>query len=1476
MLPVMLAAQSLTEIYLPQYAVTSNSSLVAVNTPFVFRLKLSGLQPGTTYFYFNSGVTLTAVATNNGIGSTINVNAPGFQYFSNTPNFNTPGSYATLTTDVNGEYTGWFVLDIGGRYNSQFADGAQFRIRVLLNDGNGGTTIKTRLTTTSAVTSLFAGDDVAHCTGVRSTAVTGATPKNFVLLWDKATPGAGDRPIAGSYIEDAGIPATESNIVNDYPAFYQQYVIGKNGTWGTFIPNNLSTGIVKIAEYSFSGGTEVSSKASADGSWPGTDGGIANTANASGADVTELVIDGSGGGVKKQDQTISFDPLPTGKKIGDADFSLSAQASSGLPVGFTSSDANVAEITTDAGSNLVVHITGRGTTTITASQPGDAKFNAAPAQTQTLAVDGTPQTLSFSLASPVNQDDADILLNATSTATGVPVTYTSSNTAIATIVTSNGKQYLHLTGNGTVSVTAAQNGTSVYNPATPVTVTIVVTPGKLVQALAVNFTSPKITGDADFPVSASSDAGLTNFAYNSSNPAVASVDAQGNVHIFSAGTTDITVTEPGDATYKAATITKTLVVNKAANNITFANFGTTKTYGNASEALDVTATAADLVTVSSSNTSVASVSKNALNQWELSITGAGTAVITASANATANYEAATPVSYTLTVSKAPLQVIADDKSKLPGADLPAFTWHANGWVYNDNEVLLNGLVQLNCSADKNSPAGNYAITIQQNLTLANYTISYKNGNLSVSDIAFNPINPRVYGDAPFNPGATAASGLAPVYSSNNPAVAVIDGNGNVAIKGAGSATITASFDPGNGNPAATASQVLTVNKKQVDVTVDNASRVYGTANPAAYTMHYSGLVNGETETVFTAPAVAAVNANIASPSGVYAISLSGAAAANYSFSYTNGTLTVTRAALIVTADNKSKTYGPALLPVPTYSITGWVLNDGPASVSFFVQASHTVPVTTGAGAYNIDVTGVAATANYNISYVPGTLTIGKAALTIAANNQTRNRGEDNPRFTVNYSGFVNGDDASKLAVPVAVATTAQKDSPAGTYDIIPSTAASDNYNIAFVNGTLTVNNAQIITWNPFSAMTYGDAPFDPAAVSDAGGSPVYTTDNPAVAIIENGKVRITGAGTASITAVFAATGAYPVTMVSQRLTVLRKPLTITVPNYTKKQGQLNPAFALTYKGFVNNDDNTAFTTQPTVSTAAGTNSPAGYYPITVSGAVSPSYSFTYVPGTLTVLPPLKDNIIDFPGLPVLTYGTPDYTLIAGASSGLPLVFTSSDTSVAVIDNNRVHIKKLGTVSITASQSGDNVYLPAQDVVKPLVIVKGILTITADSIYKQQGDNNPTLVIRYQGFAPGEDSSILPVLPAATTTAVKESQAGTYTIVVNGPAATENYAIRYGNGVLTVLPPAGLKEDYLSAWCNSAGNLRVNVNLQQAGKLHLQLFDISGKRLNDLEIAGIAGANTYNIPVQRYAAGMYMVRVITANGNTLKSKVFIVH
>ncbi|GAB3740742.1 cellulose binding domain-containing protein [Spirosoma lituiforme] len=124
--------------------------------------------------------------------------------------------------------------------------------------------------------------------------------------------------------------------------------------------------------------------------------------------------------ISTQSQTITFNALPT-KQVGDADFNPGATASSGLSVSYTSSNAAIATIV-----NGNVHIVGPGSTTITASQAGNATYGDAMSVDQTLVVTLATSVKVKSLDGDNNQTTNNVIrpyLNLVNEGT-TPVAYT--------------------------------------------------------------------------------------------------------------------------------------------------------------------------------------------------------------------------------------------------------------------------------------------------------------------------------------------------------------------------------------------------------------------------------------------------------------------------------------------------------------------------------------------------------------------------------------------------------------------------------------------------------------------------------------------------------------------------------------------------------------------------------------------------------------------------------------------------------------------------------------------------------------------------------------------------------------------------------------------------------------------------------------------------------------------------------------------
>ena len=168
-------------------------------------------------------------------------------------------------------------------------------------------------------------------------------------------------------------------------------------------------------------------------------------------------------------------------------------------------------------------------------------------------------------------------------------------------------------------------------------------------------------------------------------------------------------------------------------------------------------------------------------------------------------------------------------------------------------------------------------------------------------------------------------------------------------------------------------------------------------------------------------------------------------------------ITVLPAPLTITANSQSKAYGAAL-PALTVIYSGFVNGDTTASLSAQPTATTTATASSAVGSYPITASGAVAS-NYTVSYVAGTLTVNRASLTITANNQSKAYGATLPALTASYSGWVNGNNTNSLSKQAVMSTTAKKTSPVGSYPITASGAASANYSITYVPGTLTVTTA---------------------------------------------------------------------------------------------------------------------------------------------------------------------------------------------------------------------------------------------------------------------------------------------------------------------------------------------------------------------------------------------------------------------------------
>ncbi|MCK9291485.1 MAG: GEVED domain-containing protein, partial [Bacteroidales bacterium] len=122
-----------------------------------------------------------------------------------------------------------------------------------------------------------------------------------------------------------------------------------------------------------------------------------------------------------------------------------------------------------------------------------------------------------------------------------------------------------------------------------------------------------------------------------------------------------------------------------------------------------------------------------------------------------------------------------------------------------------------------------------------------------------------------------------------------------------------------------------------------------------------------------------------------------------------------------------------------------------------------------------------------------TLTIEPKGLTITADDKERCQFEPNPELTITYIGFVDGEDEEFLDAAPQISTTATEASDPGDYPITVSDALSTNYDITFVEGTLTVVRTPSVDAGPDGAVCVSESFPIVAATASNYTSLIWTT-----------------------------------------------------------------------------------------------------------------------------------------------------------------------------------------------------------------------------------------------------------------------------------------------------------------------------------------------------------------------------------------------
>lgn len=595
---------------------------------------------------------------------------------------------------------------------------------------------------------------------------------------------------------------------------------------------------------------------------------------------------------------------------------------------------------------------------------------------------------------------------------------------------------------------------------------------------------------------------------------------------------------------------------------------------------------------------------------------------------------------TLQITPVSLLIRPNDLSRRYGAANPSFTASFTGFVNNDTSAVVSGLT-LGTTATSASGIGGYPIT-GSGATATNYDITYQPGTLTINraPLLITPDSTnRPYGSA--NPAFTASfSGLV-----NNDSPAVVSGLSfattatsaspigvyPINASGGSAANYALSYDTGT----------LVIDRAVLTVTPANATRPFGDTNPALTLGGITGFVLGENASVLTAQPTFTTTASLTSNVGNYPVTGSAAAAANYSFDYAPGTLSVTPAPLVVRADSFTRFFGDAN-PTLTYGVTG-LKNGDTADGRFVVSLLGTVATAnTSVGNYGIlfdgfDVPGD----NYAASFQNGTLTISPRPLTITANNTSRTYGSGNPSFSASFSGLASFHTSASIP-NLQFSTPATSGSDTGAYPITPFGATTSNYAITYQPGVLTVDPATLtVIVNPASRLYASTNPsFSTTFVGFVNGDDATVLQN-----VSLGTTAVQSSNVGRYPINYSATARnYTINTAPGELRIDPAFIDVSVGTATRVYGDPNPATAPAgVTGLLLTD---------TVGSVIGFSSPAtasspvGSYFLTAE-SVSPNYQIRNLTSGFLEITPRPVTITFFDGSRIFGQSNPAFSFQLG-------------------------------------------------------------------------------------------------------------------------------------------------------------------------------------------------------------------------------------
>jgi hypothetical protein len=618
----------------------------------------------------------------------------------------------------------------------------------------------------------------------------------------------------------------------------------------------------------------------------------------------------------------------------------------------------------------------------------------------------------------------------------------------------------------------------------------------------------------------------------------------------------------------------------------------------------------------------------------------------------------------------------------------------------------------------------------------------------------------------------------------------------------------------NGNylfvEAAGNTTALSVTQAALTVTAVADSKTY---NGLSYTggngVSYSGFRNNDSSAGLTGTLSFVGNSQGAINAGTYAITPTGLSNPNYAVSFVDGTLTVNKASLTVTADNDSRVYGAAN-PTFTSTISGFVNGESFSSAGVTGDASvtTTATATSNVGTYaTVPTAGTLAAANYSFNtLVNGSLAITPANLTISANSATRLYGAADPSFSGTVSGFLNGETLASATTGTLLFTSAASlTSNVGSYALTGASLTAKNGNYVFVQDSANTT-ALSITPASLTVTAKSDSKYyDGVAYSDGAGLTYSGFLNNDTATSLSGTVNYSGtsqgatnAGSYVLTPSGLSNSNYTISYANGTLTVNPAVLTTTLVSSDKVyDGNTSATGSITLSGLVgsetlgvsatynfnNKNVNTANTVTATAITLADGKGLATNYVLDSSPTTTTAH---ITPLAVTVTGVSAVNKV---------YDATTVAALSGTAIVIPLA-SAGDSPVVIGTANATFADKNVDTSKPVTVSGyslSGVGASNYSIIQPAGLKADItpatlkVTVNADAKFVTTADPANFNGVSLSGFLGADTATDVSGSATITRTNASVNGAGNYAGVLTAAGlSSQNYVMNYIPGDFTVV------------------------------------------------------------------------------------------